>query len=223
MLLLLLALLIAGLQAPESIVDDPQILQKQAETLACGVQDDACLEEEFRLRGAADQAVRRSDAAGLGCAAQDQACMAAAWLRIDQPNRARLKAVLDARGWPPLGGEGAVGAWYILQHMPPADEETRSLRERTEPLILDEVRAGRLQPDHYARLADRNAIARGARQPFGTLRPCRDGVFDRSSIDDVAAVDARRRDIGMDILLSESLRLYDHLCRQESPAANPQP
>lgn len=221
MSLLLLALMIAGAQTSEPTINDPLSLQKQAEGLACPVQDDACLEEEFRLRGAADQAVRRSDAAGLGCAALDQACMAAAWLRIDQPNRARLKGVLDARGWPPLGGEGAVGAWAILQHMPPADEEALSLRERTAPLILNEVRAGRLQPDHYARLADRNAMARGARQPFGTLRPCRDGAFDRSSIDNVAAVDARRRDIGMDILLSESLRLYDHLCRQESLPANP--
>jgi len=219
----LLAFLVVGLQTHEPTLGDALALQRQAEALACSIQDDACLVEEFRLRGAADQAVRRSDPAALGCTASDLACLAAAWLRIDKPNQSRLTAVMEARGWPPLAGEAAVGAWSVLQHLPSADNETLALRERAAPLILAEVRAGRLQPDHYARLADRNAMARGASQPFGTLRPCRDGAFDQSSIDDVAAVDARRRDIGMDILLSESLRLYDHLCRQESASVRPKP
>src|SRR5690606_39478596 len=69
-------------------------------SLACSIQDDACLGEDFRLRGAADQAVRRSDPAGLGCTASDLACLAAAWLRIDKPNQSRLTAVMEARGWP---------------------------------------------------------------------------------------------------------------------------
>lgn len=184
--------------------------------MACGLEDDICLTEEFRLRGAADQGLRRSDPADLGCPTQDQACIAAAWLAVDGPNRMRLKAVLTARDWPRPTGDGAVGAWLVLQHLPPSDEEALSLRKRTAPRILEEARAGRLQPEHYARLVDRNAMSRGARQPFGTLRPCRDGAFDRNSIDAVSAVDARRCEIGMDILLSESLRLYDHLCRQDS-------
>ena len=105
-----LALLVVGLQTHEPTLGDALALQRQAEALACSIQDDACLGEEFRLRGAADQAVRRSDPAALGCTASDLACLAAAWLRIDKPNQSRLTAVMEARGWPPLAGEAAVGA-----------------------------------------------------------------------------------------------------------------
>ena len=88
----------------------------------------------------------------------------------------------------------------------------RAFRDLVLPMVLSEVRAGRLMPEDHARMVDRNALAEGQPQPFGTNRPCRDGRFDRSSIDTVDAVDQRRREIGMDILLRESLSLFDSLC-----------
>lgn len=129
------------------------------------------------------------------------------------------RSIVTARGWPPLKGEAAQGAWLIAQHANPSPgSPSRAFRDMVLPMVRSEVRAGRLMPQDYARMVDRNALAEGQHQPFGTNRPCRDGRFDRSSIDSVDAVDQRRREIGMDILLRESLSLFDSLCEREAPS-----
>ncbi len=63
-------------------------------------------------------------------------------------------------------------------------------------------------------MIDRNALADGKHQPFGSNQPCRDGKFDRTSIDSVEAVDQRRREIGMDIMLSEEMSFWDSYCER---------
>jgi len=196
----------------------PAVALQDAQALSCSVMDDACLQREFALRRAADQGVRTASAEALGCASADQTCLAQAWRGIDKANQERLVAVVTARGWPPLRDEAAIGAWLIAQHLPTTPEAgLMPFREKALLLVREEVRASRLQPDHYARMADRNALALGRPQPYGSNRPCRDGIFDRASIDSVVSVDHRRREIGMDIMLSESLSLFDHMCAQERP------
>lgn len=215
MILLLLALLTA-----QSSPATPYSSLDQANRLACQVSDDECLDREFVLRKGADQGVRRASDAELGCQEEDRICLSAAWKRVDDDNFARLRAIVTAGGWPPLKGEAAQGAWLIAQHANPSPGGTeRAFRDLVLPMVLSEVRAGRLMPQDYARMVDRNALAQGDHQPFGTNRPCRDGRFDRTSIDSVDAVDQRRREIGMDILLWESLSLFDSLCEREAPSA----
>lgn len=214
MILLLLALL-----TTQSSPAPPYRSLDQANLLACHVSDDECLGREFALRKDADQGVRRASDAELGCQEGDQTCLAAAWKRVDDDNFSRLRSIVTARGWPPLKGEAAQGAWLIAQHANPSPgSPSRAFRDMVLPMVRSEVRAGRLMPQDYARMVDRNALAEGQHQPFGTNRPCRDGRFDRSSIDSVDAVDQRRREIGMDILLRESLSLFDSLCEREAPS-----
>lgn len=196
----------------------------QAARMNCSVSDDDCLGREFALRQKADQGVRRASAAELGCTDADRDCLSAAWSRVDDDNLARLQAVVTARGWPPLDGEAASGAWLIAQHADPApDSADRAFRDRVLPMVAGEVRAGRLRPADYARMIDRNALADGGLQPFGTNQPCRDGRFDRTSIDSVEEVDRRRRGIGMDIMLWEELPLLDGACERRARDRPPTP
>ena len=212
MILLLLAVLVTQSPAPA-----PFDLIEQATRLACSMSDDACLEQEFALRRSADQGTRKASAADLGCPDGDLSCLAAAWNRVDDDNLARLRAIVDARGWPALEGEAARGAWLIAQHADPSPGGAdRAFRDLVLPMVLVEVRFSRLRPEDYARMIDRNALADGARQPFGTNRPCLDGRFDRTSIESVAEVDRRRREIGMDIMLWEALPLLDDMCRRDA-------
>lgn len=194
---------------------------EQAKRLNCSMSDDACLGHEFALRREADQGARKASAADLGCGDADQACLSAAWNRVDDDNLARLRAIVSTRGWPPLEGEAARGAWLIAQHADPSPTGAdRTFRDLVLPMVWAEVRAGRLKPEDYARMIDRNALADGKHQPYGTNQPCRDGRFDRTSIDSVEEVDQRRREIGMDIMLWESLSLWDSFCEREARSSD---
>lgn len=210
MILFVLAILAAQSPPPA-----PFGFIEQATRLNCSMSDDECLGREFALRQKADQGARRASAADLGCTEADRDCLSAAWDRVDDDNLARLRTVVAARGWPPLEGEAARGAWLIAQHADPSPTgPDRGFRDLVLPMVWAEVTAGRLKPEDYARMTDRNALADGKHQPFGTNQPCRDGKFDRTSIDSIEAVDQRRRDIGMDIMLEESLSLWDSICER---------
>ncbi len=212
MILFLLTLL--SVQAQPSA---PYDFIEQAKWLNCSMSDDACLGHEFALRREADQGARRASPADLGCGDADHACLSAAWNRVDDDNLARLRSIVITRGWPRLEGEAARGAWLIAQHADPSPTgPDREFRNLVLPMVRVEVRAGRLKPEDYARMVDRNALADGKRQPFGTNQPCREGRFDRTSIDSVEEVDQRRREIGMDIMLWESMSLWDSLCEREA-------
>ena len=188
---------------------------EQANALSCSTADAECLHREFTLREMADQGARRASAAELGCIAGDQQCLSAAWDRVDDDNLTRLKVIVAARGWPPLEGQAARGAWLIAQHADASPgSEDRAFRDAVVPLVRAEVAAGRLTPSDYARMIDRNALADGQLQPYGSNQPCRDGRFDRATIDSVEQVDQRRREIGMDIMLSEELSLWDSYCER---------
>lgn len=211
MILFVLALF-AYQATPSSAFDAMQ----QAEALSCSVLDDQCLGSEFALREIADQASRRSSSAELGCADTDRACLSAGWDRVDGANLARLQAIVTSRGWPPLTGAAARGAWLIAQHADPSPGTAeRAFRDLVIPMVWAEVSEGRLEPDDYARMIDRNALADGGHQPYGSNQPCRNGRFDRESIDSVEQVDQRRKDIGMDIMLSELLQVYDRACERD--------
>lgn len=201
----------------------PFSLIEQANRLSCSISDIDCLDREFALREQADQGSRRASAAELGCGEGDQLCLAAAWSRVDDDNLTRLKSIVSARGWPPLEGDAARGAWLIAQHADPTPGgQDRAFRDAVAPMIQAEVVAGRLTPSDYARMIDRNALADGRLQPYGSNQPCRDGQFDRATIDSVEQVDQRRREIGMDIMLWETLPLWDRACaRNSQPRAVP--
>lgn len=217
--------LLLGLFATQMASPTPLSLIEQANELKCSISDMACLSREFTLRGQADQESRRASAADLGCADLDQACMSAAWSRVDDDNLSRLKSIVSAQGWPELDGEAARGAWLIAQHADPSpDGPDRAFRDAVIPMVQAEVVAGRLAPSDYARMVDRNALADGQLQPYGSNQPCRDGQFDRTTIDSVEQVDERRREIGMDIMLWETLPLWDRSCERYSrPGAAPLP
>jgi len=216
MIWLLTAVSILAAPQENPVPQSPIALVAAADALSCNSHDNVCLSQEFALRGQADQSVR-----GVGieliCPRDDQPCINEAWHRINCENLARLVAVVDARGWPPLTGDAAMGAWLIVQHADATPEtDSAAFRDRMLPMILKEVEAGRLAPDTYTRMADRSALARGELQPFGSIRTCREGEFDRTTVSSIKDADQRRRDVGMDILLSESLRLFDSLCARDA-------
>jgi len=132
MILLLLTLLTAQTSPPS-----PYRSLDQANLLDCQVTDDECLGHEFALRKDADQVVRRASDVDLGCQNGDRSCLSAAWKRVDDDNFSRLQAIVSARGWPPLKGEAAQGAWLIAQHANPSPgTASRAFRDLVLPMVL---------------------------------------------------------------------------------------
>lgn len=111
-----------------------------------------------------------------------------AWRRLaaaDAPVAARVRAIVDAGGWPTItraGADGAHAAWLVVQHM---DD---SVQARLLPGLLAAARAGEARPADVAMLEDRVLANAGRPQRHGTQ--VKDGRV--LPIDRPACVDVRR-------------------------------
>lgn len=215
----LLALaLVTGQDAPSPT--SPLTNLRAAHTLACDLDDRECLVQELSLRRAADQGVRQDALLNLDCyarygaAATPEQCQAI-WTEVDTDNLPRVKAILDRHGWPTWAPQFQEAVWLIVQHAPDEDGGT-ALRERWLPDVRAAYQRGELSAFNYTAMADRVSMSRTGVQIYGTHRPCRDGAFDRSSVESAEAVEAARAELTMDIRWSELLPFYDRQCAAEA-------
>ena len=215
--LLVLALLTGQGAAAQS---SPLTDLRAAHALACDLDDRACLTQELALRRAADQGVRQDELLNLDChdrhgaAATPEQCQAI-WKEVDADNLPRVKAILDRHGWPTGASEFQEAIWLIVQHAPDEGGGTE-LRERWLPDVRDAYQRGELSEFDYTAMADRISMDRTGLQIYGTHRPCRDGAFDRTSVESAEAVEAARSELGMDIRWAELLPFYDQKCAAEA-------
>lgn len=226
---LLLALLLQQAPAVTPFGDGPPSLEA-ATNLACEISDTSCLASELVLRAAADQAALSLTAVPPDCwgrqppPSNTDDCTRTIRREIIDANSRRVAAIVATGGWPRLGSDGERALWLLLQHVPDRDDlDGTALREGVLSGMRDAVTRRSLDPDHYARTADRIALARGTPQPYGTNRVCADGRFDRGTVDSISAADGRRKAIGMDISLTESIPLLDQLCARDQSASGTHP
>jgi hypothetical protein len=115
---------------------------------------------------------------------------------VDRKNTARLKEIIDKRGWPGrslVGEDGAHAAWLLVQH---ADRD-RELQKRCLKLLEKAVKAGEASGVDLAYLTDRVLVAENKKQLYGTQFRVKDGKLEPSPIEDEANVDRRRKEVGL--------------------------
>ncbi len=176
-------------------------------------------DEELRLEllalMEADQAIRHElIAVGMENASDS---LLAAMDVIDSTNTARIKEIIETRGWPGkdlVGEDGAEAAFLLVQH---AD---RDLGFQKEMLLLLQLAflSGKATGEQYALLTDRVRRAEGHPQVFGTQAWVEDGKLVVAPIEDEAGVDARRAELGM-VPLADYIRILKETygIQDESP------
>jgi hypothetical protein len=115
---------------------------------------------------------------------------------IDRKNTARLKAIVEAHGWPGktlVGDDGSHAAWLLVQH---ADRD-RDFQRRCLTLLEKAVKAGEATGTDLAYLTDRVRVGDGRPQVYGTQFLMVEGRMEPQPIEDEARVDERRKAVGL--------------------------
>lgn len=115
----------------------------------------------------------------------------------DESNLVWLRDIYEERGeWfriSEFGRRGAGNAWLIIQHA--SDDPFLMARVLADMEALYPL--GEAEGSKYALLYDRVQMRAGKPQRYGSQLACRDGKYALYEIEDVAELDARRKDIGL--------------------------
>ena len=116
---------------------------------------------------------------------------------VHERNAAALSEIIAAHGWPGYalaGPDGAAAAWLVAQHAIGMPDFMRRCLQLVEAAIA----RGDADPKHAAYLADRIACHENRPQKYGTQFDWNEaGKMAPWTLDDPAAVDRRRRALGM--------------------------
>jgi hypothetical protein len=122
---------------------------------------------------------------------------------VHDANAARLTMILDQYSWPgepQVGREGAEAAWLIAQHA----IAQPALQRRALSLLQAAAGRGEVPPLQAAMLQDRIRIFEGLPQRYGTQFDWDEtGELSPLPIEDPAAVDQRRRSVGLGPLATD--------------------
>src|SRR4051812_29082488 len=113
-------------------------------------------------------------------------------------NAARLRELIAQYGWPAedvAGEDGAMAAWFIVQHAVGEPDFQR----RTLALLREYAAAGRIPAAHAAYLEDRIAMQEGRPQRFGTqwMDSPEDGRIRPWKLEDPERVNELRASVGL--------------------------
>jgi hypothetical protein len=153
---------------------------------------DEALHDELDELVAEDQAVR---ARAVASKFKDAAALEA-MSRVDAKTTARMKVILEQKGWPGVamvGTRGAHNAWLLVQH---ADEDLAFQRSALALLEQAVARKDASAAD-LAYLTDRVLVNEGKPQRYGTQFRSQDGVNVPQPMEDPAHVDALRAGVGL--------------------------
>ena len=115
---------------------------------------------------------------------------------LDREHTALLQSLVEERGWPSRDdvGSSAAGAIFLLvQHA----DHNLALQKDYLAFLRAEHAAGRAPGETVALLTDRVRQAQGLRQVFGTQLTLREGEVVLDPLEDSAAVDERRTELGL--------------------------
>jgi hypothetical protein len=145
------------------------------------------LRDELLRLGREDQAAR--EGFGAAAATNDTAYMRRL-MHGDSLRTARLRAIVEAHGWPGrrlVGREAAKSAWLILQHSDALD-----LQQSLLPKLWVAADSGEVSKGEVAMLTDRVLLRSGKRQRYGSGFSMRDGRMVLDSVESLDGLDARR-------------------------------
>jgi hypothetical protein len=114
---------------------------------------------------------------------------------VDERNTARMRKIVEERGWPGtalVGEDGATAAWLLAQHTP-----DRAFQRRCLTLMEEAVRRGEADLANLAYLTDRVLLFEGKPQRYGTQLRVESDVWVPAPIEDEERVDERRHEIGL--------------------------
>lgn len=133
---------------------------------------------------------------------------------VDRENTARVRAIIDAQGWPGasiVGRKGSAAAWVLLQHADAASlKQYIAIMERA-------VEAKELDGSLFATSVDRVRIQEGLPQVYGSQFHEVDGTMVPMAIENEAEVDARRAKVGLGPLAEYAKMLNEVYARQKKP------
>jgi hypothetical protein len=118
----------------------------------------------------------------------------------DAENQAKVKAILDQRGWlgPDIvGDDGSMALFLVIQH----DTDLKT-QEKYLPMLREAVKGKKARGSQLALLEDRVALREGRRQTYGSQISFnqKTGKYYVESLDDPDNVDSRRATIGLRLL-----------------------
>ncbi len=151
----------------------------------------AILQEDQKYRRQIDEVEKQSG--------RDSPAMKDLWKaasQADAENLAKVKAILDTRGWlgpEVVGADGNSALFLVIQH---ADIATQ---EKYLPMMRAAVNAKKARASDLALLEDRVALREGRRQIYGSqirLDP-QTGQYELSPLADPDTVDQRRASVGL--------------------------
>jgi hypothetical protein len=134
---------------------------------------------------------------------------AAAVRALDLRHRDTVREVLDAVGWPtvpPWRRRSVTAFWLLVQHCPDNAAQRQALT-----LLRQACAAGLGDGEHLAYLEDRVRIRQGLPQRYGTQLSVADGTVELLPVDDRAAVERRRRELGLGPLDDYVRGMSEHL------------
>lgn len=111
---------------------------------------------------------------------------------VDTRNRTEVLRILDHYGWVTgslAGKEAAHNFWLLVQH------QTPEIQQRALPPLEKAAKSGEASMTDYAYLYDRVQVGLGKPQHWGTQADCVKGKPVISPVDDLAGLDARRREL----------------------------
>ncbi len=138
--------------------------------------------------------------------------------QVHREHAARLKEIMDDRGWPDramVGIDGAEAAWLILQH---AIARPDVLRQGC-GLLRVAAAEGRVAGPHLAMLEDRIRVFEGRLQVYGTQHDWdEDGELSPHPIEEPEGVDARRKTVGLSTIAEATQRLRERAASEGEAA-----
>jgi hypothetical protein len=137
---------------------------------------------------------------------------------IHKRNAARLKEIIAQHGWPGrslVGEDGAVAAWFIVQHA----ISDPAFQRQTLEVLRTAVANGEASAIAVAFLEDRIRVCEGRPQIYGTqFEPDEYGIPQPSPIEDPEHVNERRLAIGMNTIEERTRELQ----KEQQPEYNPE-
>ncbi|NOT18911.1 MAG: hypothetical protein HOP24_01365 [Sideroxydans sp.] len=119
---------------------------------------------------------------------------------VHKKNAARLAAIIEQHGWPIIslvGEKGAWAAWLIAQH----DIGEPAFMRQCLALLKRAAENKEIEPWQVAMMEDRIRIFEGKQQVYGTqFEPNAQGEFVPYPIEDLAGVNERRLEVGLNTL-----------------------
>lgn len=174
------------------------------------------LRDELLTRVMRDQAVRDTFAAQLRLTGTLTPDLVAAMRAVDSVNLLWLEPQIRDSGFPSredVGADGVKAAALLVQH---ADADP-AFQAAVLPLLVAAFHAGDVTGQEVAMLTDRVAKAQGQPQVYGTQAGTRDGSVVFYPIEDSAAVDQRRQEMGLPPLLTYRAMLDSMYAQRPMP------